>query len=197
MELINLTHNQLLMAVGAGSFLIGAVLMRLISGSSSKKDEESEDPRNHQIRGLEADLRSLRRQSEEAEQALEDKDAEFNTSVETLREVRATLIDREEDVEALKAELKGSVIKTRELRQELQSHASETIRQNVRAEEAETELEVARAGSEAVLGEIGRLQEERKDLTNTMRRLEQNILPDIEESMLPDEALFGEESDKG
>jgi uncharacterized protein YhaN len=191
------------MAVGAGSFLIGALLMRLIGGSSSKEEEQREDPRNHQIRGLEADRRALHRQSEEAQQALVDKDAEFNTSVETLREVRATLIDREEDIEELKADLKGSILKTRELRLELQSHASETIRQNVRAEEAETELEVTRAGSEAVLGEIGRLQEERKDLTNTMRRLEKNmlpdleekILPDIEENMLTDEALFGEKSD--
>ena len=77
------------------------------------------------------------------------------------------------------------MIRTRELRQELQDRASETIRESVRAREAETELEVARAGSEAVLSEINRLQEERKDLTNTMRRLEENMLPDGE--------LFGEE----
>jgi len=184
---LNLTQNQLLLAISAGSFLIGAILMRLFARPANKSDKH-EDPRNHQIRGLEADLRGVRRQLAEAEEVLETRNEEFNTAAANLHETRTNLIDKEEEVELLNAELKLSVIKTRELRQELQDHASETIRGNVRAQEAETELEVARAGSEAVLSEIGRLQEERQEMTNTMRRLEEN--------MLSGEEMFGEEVDK-
>ena len=166
----------------AVSFLVGAIAMRLVS-RPAKKQPTTEDPRNHRIRELEADLRASKKEFVECQDALEVKTEEFETAVETLREVRAELSERTEELEESKGDLKGSVAKTRELRTELQDRATATIREQVRAEEAETELEVARAGSEAVLGEINRLQEERKNLTDTMSKLE--------ESLLPDEDLFG------
>jgi chromosome segregation ATPase len=186
-ELLELDHNQMLMAISAVSFMVGALLMRAFS-KPRQKESASEDPRNHQIREMEADLRTVRRQSAECEMALDNKIEEFDTAVTTMQELRATLAEREEEFNHLKSELKGSVSKTRELRTELQDRATETIREHVRAQEAETELEVARAGSEAVLSEISRLQEEQKNMTDTMRRLE--------DQMLPDEELFGDDAHK-
>ena len=175
--MLNLDHSQTLVVIAAAAFVVGALVASILF-KPSKRHKRSEDPRNHQIRQLEADLRTVKRQASEAEQALDLKIGEFEQSVETLREVRGTLADRDAELDALKTDLKGEVKKTRELRQTLQDRATETIREHVRAQEAETELEVARAGSEAVLGEISRLQEERKNLTNTMRQLEENLLPD-------------------
>jgi len=186
-ELLELDHNQMLMALSAVSFLVGALLMRAIA-KPRQKESASEDPRNHQIREMEADLRTIRRQSAECELALDTKTEEFDTAVTTMQELRATLAESEEELGKMKSELKGSVSKTRELRIELQDRATETIHEQVRARDAETELEVARAGSEAVISEISRLQEEQKNMTDTMRRLE--------DQMLPDEELFGDDAHK-
>ena len=167
----------MLYAVGAAAFLVGALLTRIVCGSR-RGVADSEDPRNHKIRELEADLRTLQRQCGETEQELEEKTVEFDIAVETMQELRATLADRDMAVDDLNEELKSEAKKTRELRQVLQDRATQTIREQVRAEEAETELEVARAGSEAVMSEINRLQEERKNMTNTMRQLEDRLFHD-------------------
>jgi chromosome segregation ATPase len=187
-----LNHNQMLMAVGALGLVVGALIMRTFTKSAGKM-QVSEDPRNHRIREIEAELRTTRRQFVDCEQALEEKTEEFNTSVETLQELRATLVEREEDLSRLKGDLEGSVTKTRELRTELQDRATETIREQVRAEEAETELDVARAGSEAVLSEIGRLQQEHKKMTDTMNGIEDPFLADED---FHDEGLFDEDVSK-
>ncbi len=187
MEFLELDHNEMMMALSAVSFVVGSLLMWAIS-KPRQKESASEDPRNHLIREMEADLRTIRRQSAECELALDAKTDEFDTAVTTMQELRANLTEREEELEKMKFDLKGSVYKTRELRTELQDRATETIREYVRAQEAETELEVARAGSEAVLSEISRLQEEQKNMTDTMRSLE--------DQMLPDEELFGEDAQK-
>ena len=193
MELLEqLNHNQMLMAVGALGLVVGALIMCTFTNLAGKM-RVSEDPRNHRIREVEAELRTARRQFADREQALEEKTDEFNTSVGTLQKLRATLAEREEDLSRLKDELKGSVSKTRELRTELQDRATETIREQIRAEEAETELDVARAGSEAVLSEIGRLQQEHKKMTDTMTGIEDPFLADED---FIDEGLFGEDVSK-
>jgi chromosome segregation ATPase len=172
-----LTSNQLLIAASAISFVVGSMLMYMLFRPGGNA-AVSEDPRNHRIRELEADLRSSQRECTETQEVLEEKTAEFNTAVETLRDVRSTLADNEAELENLKDDLKGAVLKTRELRQVLQDRATETVREQARAADAETELEVAKAGSDAVMGEITRLQEERKQLTNTMKTMGDHFLPD-------------------
>lgn len=191
MEQLGLDNTQIMMVLSAVSFVVGVLLMYVFSRPKKTKSV-SEDPRNHQIREMEADLRTVRRQYADCGQALDTKTEEFDTVVATMQELRATLVKREEELEEAKSSLKGSVAKTRELRTELQDRATETIREHVRAEEAETELEVARAGSEAVISEISRLQEEQKTMTDTVRRLK-----NLEGQMLPDEDLFDEEALKG
>ena len=85
------------------------------------------------------------------------------------------LAARDKELTQLRGELRDEARKVRELRQELQVRATETIREHVRAEEATSELEVARAGSDEVRSELSRLQEERKSLTSTMRQLEDTL----------------------
>jgi chromosome segregation ATPase len=184
-----LNQNQMLMAVAGLGFVVGAILMRTVT-SPKEKVKVSEDPRNHRIREMEANLRTTQREFADIELELEEKTADLNTAVETLQGLRANIAEREEELAKLTGDLNGSVMKTRELRIELQDRATETIREQVRAEEAETELDIARAGSEAVLSEISRLQEERKSLTDSMRSL------DIDDPFLADEDLFGEDVSK-
>lgn len=169
--------------VGAAAFVAGCVLT-LVGKALSSQQQDSEDPRNHTIRSLEADARAANRIMDDLRAELEEKTDEFNTSVATLQELRVEMSERESKMEDLEADLKESVQKTRELRVELQERAAESVREHVRAEEAATEAEVARAGSEAVMGEIARLEAEREELSRAVN--------DMGDSLLPDEELFGE-----
>jgi len=183
MDLSAFSQVQLLAAASGGGVVLGAFLAYL-TGRRNPAEMPTEDPRNHRIRELEADLRTSSRQHEEVAQALEAKSAEFNTAIDTLQQLRAELAETGEKLAQAQEDLQGSVAKTRELRQELQDRATETVREQLRAEEAATELEVARAGSEAVLSEINRLQEERKHLSETVAALGNDFIPEDE--------LFGE-----
>jgi predicted nucleic acid-binding Zn-ribbon protein len=178
-DFTELNSQQLMIAAALAGFVVGSVVIRIFT-RVPVQDTTNEDPRNHKIRELEADLRTLKRESEDNSDDLKDKESEFNTAVESLQELRSTLAERDATIAELQVDQKSSVVKIRELRHELQDRATETVRNHVRAEEAETELDVARAGSEAVLSEIVRLQEERKHLTDTVETLGNHFLPDEE-----------------
>jgi len=159
-----------MLAIGAAGFIVGCVLTRVLHNSGQKSGKH-EDPRNHRIRELEADLRSVKRQLEGSEEELAATNEEFKTAVATLQHLRANAAEKDEKIAQLEKGVKESVAKTRELRKELQDRAAERLHEHVRAMQAETELEVTRAGSEAVMSEINRLQEERKHMTSTMKAL--------------------------
>jgi chromosome segregation ATPase len=180
-DLTELNNSQLMLAIGAAAFVAGCVLMRMLHKSGTKSSKQ-EDPRNHRIRELEADARAVKRQFDGCEDELAATNEEFKTAVATLQHLRTNLAERDTKIEQLEKDLKGSVAKTRELRTELQDRAAEGMREHVRAKQAETELEVNRAGSEAVMSEINRLQEERKHMTSTMKALSKNLMPDDEHS---------------
>jgi len=118
-----------------------------------------EDPRNSKIRQLDADLRLANRQLEEVQEQLQKRVSEFEQSVTTLQEVRAELSARSAEASSLREDLQDEVRKTRELRQELTDQAQERLREQVIRREAETQLEVVQAGSEAVMDEFSRLRE--------------------------------------
>ena len=179
MDLTELNNSQMMLAIGAAGFIVGCVLTRVLHNSGQKSGKH-EDPRNHRIRELEADLRSVKRQLEGSEEELAATNEEFKTAVATLQHLRAKVAEKDEQLEKLDHDLKGSVAKTRELRKELQDRAEDRLREHVRAMQAETELEVTRAGSEAVMSEINRLQEERKHMTNTMKALGDHFKADSE-----------------
>lgn len=179
-----MSSEQLLAVIGAAGFAVGCLFTLLLASWRGRKDD-CEDPRNHTIRSLEADARTAQREINDLRLRLDEKTEEFNTSVATLQELRVAMSDKEARIDALEDDLKDSVRKTRELRVELQERAAQAVRDFLRAEEAATEAEVARAGSEAVMSEIVRLQEEQK------RRSEAS--DDMGDSLLPDEILFGDE----
>ncbi len=127
---------------------------------------------NHRIRALEADLRVAQRKAEEAELAIERSREETEQLKAQTQSNAAALLERDHEMEHLRKRLADECAKTQALREELVARAEETIRANVRVKEAETELSVARAGSEAVLEQVQRLAAEREELTGKLRVLQ-------------------------
>ena len=60
MDFTELTNQQLMIAAALAGCVVGSVVMRIFT-SASARDTRNEDPRNHKIRELEADLRTLKR----------------------------------------------------------------------------------------------------------------------------------------
>ncbi len=127
---------------------------------------------DHRIRALEADMRIAQRKAEEAELALERHREESDAIGQQLRAKSDKLAEHEGEVKRLRQSLADECTKTQRLRQELTNRAEETIRASVRVKDAETELSVARAGSDAVLDQIQRLAAEREELTGRLRILQ-------------------------
>ncbi len=130
---------------------------------------------NHRIRALEADLRVAQRKAVEAELALERNREDIETAQREIQLKTTALAERDVEVEKLRQNLSDECAKTLGLRQELTNRAEETIRAGVRIKDAETELSVARAGSDAVLEQIQRLAAEREQLTGRLRALQAEV----------------------
>ncbi len=158
MELLSLQITRL-------DYFVGTLLMLLFVWLLVRKREQNEvreDPRYHTIRQLDADLRVAQRELAEVREQLEQRDAEFQEAVSSLQEANTQNAVRENELQTLRLDLKAESKKTRELRQELTDQAEQRLREHVSRKEAETELEVARAGSEAVMDEIISLQEQQQ-----------------------------------
>ena len=130
---------------------------------------------NHRIRGLEADLRVAQRKAEEAELALERNREETEAARKEIQAMADALSARDREAERLRQYLSDECAKTKGLRNELANRAEETIRASVRVKDAETELSVARAGSDAVLDQIRRLAAEREELTGRLEVLQAEV----------------------
>jgi len=144
--------SQYPMGVAAGvAFMGGIVFGRLARSKSAAK---TEDPRNKVIRQLEADLKVAQKRLADSETLLARKAEEVEQGMATLTDLQSELNQRDREAARLRDELKNAVIKTRELRQVLTDKAEQTLREQVKAKEALTELEVVRAGTEAMYDEI-------------------------------------------
>lgn len=127
-----------------------------------RRKELQEDPRDSQIRQLLADIKLANRQLEEVREQLESRQAECEEAVATTQELKATLTKRDAEVTELRTGLQKETARTRELRQEIADQAQERLREQVIRKQAETELEVAQAGNEAVIDEFTRLQQQQE-----------------------------------
>lgn len=174
MNVFNLSPEQMLIAVAALGFGVGVLVARVLFRGGAQA--LAEDPRNHRIRQLEADMRLLRRQHDEAVAALDNRDSDYETSMATVRDLNAVLAEREAEVGKLSKEVRSAVAKTRELRQTLAERAAETLREHVRAEEAETELEVVKAGSDVMAFTYTSLQADGED--DEVSRVDIDLLAD-------------------
>ncbi len=187
MEWLNLNPDLMPAAVAAVAFVAGVLFARFALRSANKRVQTGVDRRDHQIRQLEADLRVAERRLEEYTAQLETKSEEFDQSMATVCDLNALLDTRNSEVEQLRAEVKGAVKKTRELRRELTDRAEETLREHVRAKEVQDELDVVRAGSDAIISEFSRLQHEDNDAA---------VSEPSQQDLLGEDLLFDEDDDR-
>lgn len=161
MDWQSLNPDYLIIATASGSFVVGVLFTRLALRSENRA-KLGEDRRDFLIRQLEADLRVAQRRLDEYSTQLETKSEAYDESMATVLDLNALLETRDGEVEHLRKEVKGAVKKTHELRRELTDRAEETLREHVRAEEARTELDIAIAGSDAIVSEFTRIQDDKK-----------------------------------
>lgn len=175
-----LTIQEIILIFALIGVLGGWAMGRIGSwfGNRNKEEAKGGDGSgnvHHRIRALEADLRIAQRKAEEAELALERHREETDALRRDMEAKGTTLTEREEEIRRLRQSLSDECTKTQNLRQELTNRAEETIRASVRVKDAETELSVARAGSDQVLEQIQRLAAEREELTGRLRALQSEV----------------------
>ena len=146
--------------IGVAAFAAGYLVAMLGRFVNRQLKETVQDPRDHQIRALEADVRLAERQASDFESKVNDAQAKLKDAVGQLRDMKASLQKADSEIIKLKEDLKISCAKTVELRQELTDRAEQTIRGAVQLDDLKTELQVAKAGTDAVLDEINRLNQE-------------------------------------
>lgn len=143
------TPNTLLI-VAVGTFLLGWVIGRVGASMSASARDKRRDPRDRQIRSLEAELRIAVSEAEKAKDDLEKHNLQL-AEARKESEMRDNVItDQQEKLAKLRRDLKESVLKTRELRSELSSRAEENVRSEVKLREVETELSVAQASTDMI-----------------------------------------------
>jgi chromosome segregation ATPase len=171
-----LTIQEIILIFALIGVLGGWALGRLGSRWASREANRPGDS-DHRIRALEAELRVAQRKAEETELTLERNREEIEAVRAEARAAADSCAERDGELQALRKRLADECAKTQTLRVELTERAEETIRASVRVKEAETELSVARAGSDAVLEEIRRLAAEREELTDRLRVLQAESNP--------------------
>ena len=172
------TIQEILLIFAVIGLLGGWAVGRVISWLGTRRGAEpavAGSKVQHRIRALEADLRVSLRKGEEAELALERNREETDTLRRDLQARADSLAESDREVQRLRQCLSEECAKTANLRLELTDRAEQTIRASVRVKDAETELSVARAGSDAVLDQIKRLAQEREELTGRLRALQAEL----------------------
>lgn len=168
----NLLEMPLVLA--ALAFMAGYVLAKLGAWFTRKeKTDGKHDPdRDRQYRGMEADLRVARKQLEQAETDMAAVKQERGELQAELDDRGGELLEATSQLEDLRGQLKDECDKTQGLRSELSNRAEEGIRAQVQLRDAETELSLAQAGSDAVNDEISQLVGEREQLEERLADLQ-------------------------
>jgi uncharacterized membrane-anchored protein YhcB (DUF1043 family) len=166
-----LSGSWLLAALAA---LVGLVIGRVLGGFAGPARPAPESDRHR--RGIEAELRV-------AQKTVEDQRAQLAATSTDLATLRAAQDDalaqagsRDERLRRLKAELQAECAKTAKLRQELAERAEEMVRTHVQLRDTRTELGVARVGSDVILEQIARLEQERDDLNALVGNLRAELV---------------------
>ena len=156
--------------IGVAAFVAGYLVAMLGRVVSNRAKKEREDPRDHRIRALEADLRLAERQASEYDTQTSNAQTHQEEALAKMTELQAALVEADAELQKLKQDLKTSCEKTVELRQELTDRAEQTIRGRAQLDDLKTELEVAKAGTDAVVDEINRLNQESEDRSEKVKR---------------------------
>ena len=161
---------QQYLMIGVAAFVAGYLVAMLGRVVSNRAKKEREDPRDHRIRALEADLRLAERQASEYDTQTSNAQTHQEEALAKMTELQAALVEADAELQKLKQDLKTSCEKTVELRQELTDRAEQTIRGRAQLDDLKTELEVAKAGTDAVVDEINRLNQESEDRSEKVKR---------------------------
>ena len=161
---------QQYLMIGVAAFVAGYLVAMLGRVVSNRAKKEREDPRDHRIRALEADLRLAERQASENDTQTSDAQTHQEEALAKITELQAAVVEADAELQKLKQDLKTSCEKTVELRQELTDRAEQTIRGRAQLDDLKTELEVAKAGTDAVVDEINRLNQESEDRSEKVKR---------------------------
>ena len=139
------------------AFLLGALLAVSIGRLIMRRHVAKRDPRDEQIRSLQAEWRVARSEVERLKGEAEQHRLSLEDTTLNLRAQTAVVTGQKTEIDRLAYDLKHSVKKTRELRAELAERATQNVYAEAKIREVETELSVAQASAEmlatGVLGE--------------------------------------------
>lgn len=141
---------QQLILYTAGAFLLGWLLSSIHGRLGEKYRAKQRDPRDDRIRGLEAELRIARSESQKTQASLEQLEEQLKETTVGLERRDNVITDQQIQLEKIQQDLKESVIKTRELRAELTERATENVHAEAKIREVETELSVAQASTDLI-----------------------------------------------
>jgi chromosome segregation ATPase len=141
---------QQLILYTAGAFLLGWLLSSIAARVGGRFRSKRRDPRDNQIRQLEAELRIARGESQRNHDALERLEDELKETVVGIERRDNVITEQQSKIERFQVDLKDSVLKTRELRAELAERATESVHAEAKIREVETELSVAQASTDMI-----------------------------------------------
>ena len=152
----------------AGAFVLGWIIGHIGAALGARARAKRRDPRDTQIRSLEAELRIANGDAQKARDELEKRKAELATALDDNEKRDNVITDQQNKIAQLRQDLKESIIKTRELRAELSERAEENVRSEVKLREVETELSVAQASTDFIATgildyEVARLSDEEEE----------------------------------
>jgi len=158
--------------LGLVAFVIGWLAAKFAAWVGARAANLEVPQQDRAIRALEANLRVVRKDADEATEKLATTTQELITLRESLDNLEETLQFREGELAEARKAVKDESSKVAELRRTLTDRAEETIRANASARDYETELSVLKAGASVIVDEVARLEAERDELTNRQRALE-------------------------
>lgn len=167
-----LSVQEMALIAGLAGALCGWGLGRVGAWFGGRNARTREEDLNHRIRAVEADLRVAQRNAEETAAQAEQHRQELEALRAKVQNESSAIRERDGQLTKLRQALADECSKTQTLRHELTERVTETIHARARVKEVETELGVARAGSDAVAAEVKRLAAERADLTRRLEALQ-------------------------
>lgn len=170
-----LLANLYIAAAAMAGIAAGAMLSRFLGSVANRPLGKRADDLHHRIRGLEADLRVAQRTADQARTERESLTAELASTAGELAALRDKAVRSDEQIKKLKAEVQHECGKTARLRQELADRAEEMVRTHVQLRDVRTELGVTQVGSDVVMDQITRLEQERDELNALVESLRREM----------------------
>lgn len=167
----NLLEMPLVLA--AMAFTAGYVLAKLgaLLNRNEVTDGKTDPERDRRFRAMDAELRIIRKQLEEAQletRALKEARGELQAE---LDERNGDLLEATGQLADLREQLQDECEKTQGLRSELSQRAEQGIRAQVQIRDMETELSLSQGSGAAVTEEISQLFEETSELEEELQRI--------------------------